>query len=203
MKILSFISGLLLVGLITYFGYYTASHSSFVIWFGVITAIIAPLAFEFILYPFRSKDKQLIKELSKVPQIEKLIKEASDNESKIKLLEQQKLDLDKLISYESKRRTLLAERNLYVIQGEEALRGIEKSNQNLTLLLSEKQQLPESLKSLQQEIENIESTDLAYTINGKKYVIKKKYFEFFPYYGNAVYEIFKATKVLMKIDKPK
>lgn len=203
MRILSFLFGLILIAAIVYCGYYSIEHPNFVAWFGVITAVISPVAFEFLLYPFRSKDKQMIKDLSKVPQIEKLLQEAKDNESKIELLEQQRKELDKLITYESKRRTLLAERALYITQGEEALAQIKKLDESLQLLTHEKQTLPDSLKELMGEIEKIESTDITYTLNGKTYTIRRKYFNWFPIYGNALFEIIKGGREIVNRHVPK
>jgi len=204
MKLISFILGALLVGLIAYLGYYTTTHSNFVIWFGVITALLAPLSFEFLLYPFRSKDKKLIKELSKVPQIENLIQEAKDSEAKVLLLEKQQKDLDKLISYESKRRTLLAERQIWILQAEESLKAIGKLDENIELLTSEKQNLPEHLKSLQENIKKIETEDISFTISGKNFTLKKKSFDSFPLYGKLLFEIIKLfERLFAKIENPK
>ena len=114
MKVLNFLIGLLLLVLIVYTGYYTTNNTNFVIWFGVITAILAPIALEFIFYPFKSKDKLLIKDLSRVPEIDKLIKEANNVEMKVQSLEKQKLELEKLISLEAYRRTLITEKEIYI-----------------------------------------------------------------------------------------
>jgi hypothetical protein len=80
MKLVSFLIGLILISVIVYFGYYTVSHPGFVVWFGVITAVVSPLAFEFLLIPFRSKDSRILKELSKVPQVQNLLQSAKDSE---------------------------------------------------------------------------------------------------------------------------
>jgi hypothetical protein len=195
MKFLSFFFGLALLGAIIYTGYYTVSHPGFVIWFGVTTAILAPLAFEFLLLPFRTKDNKLIKELSKVPQIEKLIKEAEDNELKVRLLEQQREELDKLISYESQRRSLLAEQQIFILQGEVALKGLESVNHSLEELTAEKHLLPESLQPLLLKIERGETADIPFTFNGKQYALKKRHFALFPAYGNLAYELVRIIVV--------
>jgi len=202
MKIISFLIGLLLIGVIVYAGYYAMAHPTFVIWFGVITAIISPFAFEFIISPFKSKEKEVIKKLSKVPQIEQLIKNAEDNESKIILLEKQRQELDKLIAYESQKKTLEAERGIYILQGEESIEKIKEINASLELLTKTKQELPDNLKPLMTEIEKIKSTDISYIIGDKKFTIKQRYFSWFPFYGNALFEIIKASnEMINKIDK--
>jgi hypothetical protein len=203
MKIISFIFGLVLIGVIIYFGFYTSTNPTFGIWFGVITAILAPLSFELLFTPFKSKDKTVLKELSKVPQIEKLIKEANDNESKIKLLEQQRIELDKLISFESRRRTLIAERNIYVLQGEVVLKNLTEINENLELLTSELQALPVTLQLLQKEIKKYGFNDIILTLFGKKYIFKKSNFDTFPIYGQLFFMLIKEFAKLDNIIKSK
>jgi hypothetical protein len=202
MRIFTFIFGLLLVAGIIYSGYYTITNSNFIVWFGIITAIVSPFAFECLITPFKSKDKKIMKELSKVPQIEQLIQNAKDNESKITLLEKQIRELDKLISYESQKKTLEAKRAIYILQGKESLSKINEINENLELLTETKQSLPDELKSLMKVIEEIESTDVIYQIRGKRLIFKQKYFSWFPFYGNLLFEIIRDGKRIMnKIDK--
>lgn len=87
MRIVSFTLGLICISSIIALGYYANINSWFVIWFGVVTAILSPLAFEFLLFPFRARNQNLINDLSRVPKIDLLIKEAKDNEGRIKILE--------------------------------------------------------------------------------------------------------------------
>jgi len=193
MKTLKFISGIILFFIIIYSGYYSTNNSKFVIWFGLITTILTPIAFYFILFPFKSKEKTLLKDLTRITQIEKLIEEANKTELKVQLLEKQKLDLEKLISFESHRRTLIAERNIYLYQGQTALNKIIEINENLELLTKERQALPEYLKSLQEEIRQKGVDDFIYVFRGKHYIVKKKNFEFIPIYGTLFYELFKSV----------
>lgn len=204
MKFIYFLIGLILLALIIYAGFYTTNHAGLVIWFGVLTAIAAPLAFEFLFFPFKSKDNDLVQKLSRVPEIEKLINKARTQEAKVKILEQQKLDLDTLISFESQRRTLLAERAIYVLQGEKALEELERINVNLDILTKNKHKMPDSMKSLLVLIEKIETSDIAYNFFGKRMVLKKKYVEFLPWYGNLLFEATKSiSNAIVKVNNPK
>jgi DNA-binding MarR family transcriptional regulator len=203
MKVLSFVVGLVLLGAIVYIGYYTSSHSNFVIWFGVSTAILAPLAFEFLFLPFKSQNSKLIKDLSKVPQIEKLIKEAEDNEQKVKLLEQQRAELDRLVSYESKRRALLAEKKIFIYQGEAALKGLNRVDQSLLDLTGEKESFPESLHPLMEKIKHGEPSDVPFTFNGKQHTLRKSDFDGLPGYGVLFFELAKViVRALDKMENP-
>jgi len=201
MKILSFFGGLLLIGSIVYAGYYTTNHLSFVIWFGVITAILAPLAFELIFFPFKYKEKSLIKDLSKVPKIELLIKEAKDSESKVRLLEEQRKDLDKLISYESHRKTLIAEKEIYSFQAKIALENLVKIDKSLETLTSEKQELPEHLQLLQKRIEQTGDNEVIFLFNDRNIILKKSNFEILPFYGTLIFEILKLITNITNNEK--
>lgn len=197
MRTFSFSLGLVLVAVIFYCGYYTNNHSEFVIWFGVVTALVSPLAFELLLFPFRSKDQELLKDLSKVPRIEALLKVAKDSEEKIALLEKQKEGLDILIAYESKRRALEAEKQIYLFQGKEALEGINRVNQGLELLTSEKHSLPPELEPLLNSQSESRET-IRYTINRIPYVLRRSSFGTFPLYGPMLFDILKAFENLVR-----
>lgn len=191
MKILLFLVGLASVLLIVYSGYYTVDHPNFVVWFGLITALGAPLAFELILYPFNSTDKNILKNFSKVTQIEALLQQAFESEEKVKNLEKKRSDLEQLIAFESKRRTLIAQREIYVMQGKEALLKIQELNTSLNTLLAEKQEIPVELQPLLEEMERMEATDIVYLLGNETFVLKKKYFDHLPLYGNALYNVIK------------
>lgn len=185
-----FLLSLLLFGVIVYAGYYTTDHIGFTIWFGVTTTIVAPFAFQLLLFSIQKRG-ELIEQLSKVPKIDELIEQAKNTEEKVQALQQQRRDLDKLIAFESKRRTLLAEREIFVMQGELALQGLEKVRIGLEEMTSEKEELPESIQKLLAVIQGIQSEDIVYKMGDKIFVVRKKYFEYFPFYGNVLFEIFK------------
>ncbi len=59
----------LLLG-VCYLGYLATHNSSFVVWFGLAAAIVVPIALGLIKHSFYRSDEELIKRLSKVPEIE-------------------------------------------------------------------------------------------------------------------------------------
>lgn len=202
MKILSFITGLTVVAGIVFAGYYSTDHSHFVVWFGVITALAAPLAFEFLSYPFKSRNNQILKDLSKVAQLESLIIKAKDTETRIRLLEEQQKDLDKLIAYESKRRSLIAEREIYILQGSEALTGLNRVNVDIEKLTSEKAELPAHLTKLADLVSGVKNEDdLSIPLGSKILLLKKRNFRG-SIYSELTFEILRLfLNLFLEIDK--
>lgn len=110
-KLLFFIIGLGLIAVVVFLGMKAAKNPSFVVWFGLSAAILAPIAFAVISYGFSTDERRLFKELAKVPEIDKLIKEAKTKEEKIALLEQERARLDEIIQVEARRQMLTAKQD--------------------------------------------------------------------------------------------
>lgn len=110
-KLLFFIIGLGLIAVVVFLGMKAAKNPSFVIWFGLSAAILVPAAFAVIGYGFRTEERLLFKELAKVPEIDKLIKEAKTKEEKIALLEQERSRLNEIIQVEARRQMLFAKQD--------------------------------------------------------------------------------------------
>jgi hypothetical protein len=193
MKIISFILGLALLAGIIWAGYYTVEHASFVIWFGVITAIVSPLSFELVYGPFRADTGKILKSLAKAAEVEKMIQQAEDTQTKIALLEAQQRDLDKLIAYESKRRTLVAEREIYVINGQQALNNIQKVDEQILLLTGEKLALPEHLQPLAAELDKPDQYIVGIELGNRKIFLRRSSFELVPLYGGLLFDLFRAV----------
>lgn len=200
-NIILFLLGLILIAGMVILGYYTTSNSSFVVWFGLIIAVISPIAFELLLLPFKYKDKKVITDLSKIPQIEALLNEAKNNESKVKLLELRIKELDSLISYESRRKTLIAERDLYINQGKLALKQVENINKSIELLTLEKEEIPNELKPLLDIIENVESNDIHCKVGHRTITIRQKHLESIPIYGPFTFSLLRTCMGFTKKHK--
>lgn len=110
-KVLFFAIGVMLLGVVVYLGIRTSQDTSFVVWFGLATAILAPTAFAVISYSFRTDKLQLFQELAKVPEIDSLINKAKTQEEKIALLEQERNSLNEIIQVEARRQTLISTRD--------------------------------------------------------------------------------------------
>jgi len=78
-RILSLIIGMSFIYLDIYLGINTTKNQSLIVWFGLASAILIPLAFALIGYTFSSKKQQILERLSKVSEVEKLRKEAESH----------------------------------------------------------------------------------------------------------------------------
>jgi hypothetical protein len=79
------ISALIATGLITgtvYLGIQSGKDNRFVIWFGLSSAIAAPVGIGLFSYAISSSDREIIQQLAKVPEIERLIQQAKTQEDK-------------------------------------------------------------------------------------------------------------------------
>lgn len=98
--------GLLLFAAVIYLGFLASSDSRFVIWFGLAAALLAPGGIALISYAVTARSRQTLSQLSKVPEIEKLINEAESQEEKVRLLEQERERLVEAIELESRKQAL-------------------------------------------------------------------------------------------------
>ena len=71
---------------VVYLGILSGKHAKFVVWFGIASAIAAPLGLSLLAYAVFRGDREVIEGLSKVPEIARLISEAKTQEERIRLL---------------------------------------------------------------------------------------------------------------------
>jgi NADH:ubiquinone oxidoreductase subunit K len=62
-----------LIGGTVYLGFQSLKDNRFVIWFGLACASAVPVGLNLFTYAFRRSDREIIQQLAKVPEIEKLI----------------------------------------------------------------------------------------------------------------------------------
>ncbi|WP_411875292.1 hypothetical protein [Vulcanococcus limneticus] len=106
-KAFSFILGIFLIGATILLGIQSGKDSRFVVWFGLASAIAAPLGLAQLASIFNRWDSEIITRLAKVPEIEKLMNEARTQEEKIQLLEDERLRLADIVRFESRRQAIL------------------------------------------------------------------------------------------------
>jgi len=94
----------LLAGTI-YLGIRSGEDSKFVVWFGIASAIAAPVGLASLGYAIGSSDGELIQRLAKVPEIEKLVEQAKTQEDKLRVLEAERARLAEIVRFESRRQS--------------------------------------------------------------------------------------------------
>lgn len=101
-KIISAIIGILLIGIVVYFGVKSGDNNKFIVPFGLVSALIAPMGLSALGYSIKKEDETLQK-LTKIPQIDELIEQAETEEEKIEHLKKEKEVLLDYIKNESNR----------------------------------------------------------------------------------------------------
>lgn len=140
MKKLFYIAiGLIFIGIVVFLGIKTTQDTSLVVWFGLASAIIAPIGLAMIGYGFRTDELKFYQDLSKVPEIGDLIEKAKTQEEQIALLEQERKKLTEIIQVEARRQTLLSTK--------------EKIENELNKTLKEYNATLEELKLIDEKIE--------------------------------------------------
>lgn len=106
-KVFSLIVGIFFIGASIHLGIQAGKDSRFVLWFGLASAIAAPLGLAQIATIFNRWDSEMIARLAKVPENERLVNEARTQEEKIQLLEEERLRLADIVRIESRRQAIL------------------------------------------------------------------------------------------------
>jgi len=107
MKVLSRLgAGFLAIALLSgvvYLGILSGRNNKLVVWFGIASAIVAPVGLALFSYAFSRSDHELIQRLAAVPEIERLMAEARTHEEKVRVLEAEEARLVEIIQLESRR----------------------------------------------------------------------------------------------------
>ncbi|MBD1811188.1 hypothetical protein NDA07_05410 [Microcoleus vaginatus DQ-U2] len=106
-KIISLLIATVLISGTVYLGIQSGKDNRFVIWFGIASAIAAPVGIGLFTYAFRGSDREIIQQLAKVPEIERLIEQAKTQEEKIQVLEAERSRLAEIVKIESRRQAAL------------------------------------------------------------------------------------------------
>lgn len=177
LRIVTFLLGSVAVGSVIWLGYQTAINQSpqLVAFFGIASAIAAPLGFILIGYAFQSNDQETIKRLAKVPEIERLINEAKSQEEKIRLLEQQKSQLTDIVMFEARMQTLTVRKESLEKEGIrvlDELRAIEEELYSLNARLNIDEAVKAELEQLHQRIEARQRGDIIFSLGRRSVIIE-------------------------------
>src|SRR5215216_1564855 len=110
--------GALLLGvgfavLVIWLGYGSVQDGAsplFILGFGLASVFLAPLGISAFTYAFRTRDQQeALERLTKIPQLQELYEQAETQEDKVRLLREERANLDEVVRLEARRQTLLAQ----------------------------------------------------------------------------------------------
>ena len=110
-KVFLLLTGIILIFSVVFLGIKSTENNTFVVLFGLACALIAPIGITCITSVFNVGNKETLKKLLKVPQIDELIQKAETQEEKIKLLEDERKQLSNIVKYETLKYAALERRN--------------------------------------------------------------------------------------------
>jgi hypothetical protein len=174
MKILALLLGVAAIGLVVWLGILTTNSQSkqLVAVFGIASAIIAPLGLALVGHAFRRNDGKVIERLAKVPEIEKLIIEASSQEERIRLLEKQKQQLTSIVLSEAKRQSLVTQKEALerdAVRVLNELQAIDLELSSITDAEGDNKDIVQEIQMLRERLAARQRGDLILTFGRKDY----------------------------------
>lgn len=110
-RFISAIIGMILIGIVIILGIKSADSNTYLIMFGVASAIVAPVGLSALGYSIKKEDAAL-KKLAMVPEIGSLIEKAETEKEKIKRLNRERIELINYIKIESQRTAFLERKKM-------------------------------------------------------------------------------------------
>ena len=133
-------TGVILIFLVVFLGIKSTENNTFVVLFGLACALIAPVGISCITSVFNVGNKETLKNLLKVPQIDELIQKAETQEEKIKLLEDERKQLSNIVKYETLKYAALERRKYLEDEAKNILEAYEKIEKEIEQLNLEKKE---------------------------------------------------------------
>lgn len=133
-------TGIILIFLVVFLGIKSTENNTFVVLFGLACALIAPVGISCITSVFNVGNKETLKKLLKVPQIDELIQKAETQEEKIKLLEDERKQLSNIVKYETLKYAALERRKYLEDEAKNILEEYEKIEKEIEQLNLEKKE---------------------------------------------------------------
>jgi len=185
----------LLAGVV-YLGILSGQDSKFVVWFGIASAIAAPIGVSLLAYAVRRSDSELIQRLAKVPEIGRMIEDAKTQEDKIRLLERERSRLAEIIRLESRRQAVsdrmeaLRQDAIRIIQEFESL---EKESRDLGEEIGQST-VSEEIRRLRERMRARERGDVVLTLGSRTYRIDRDIISALPISGDLLLAGFKLLE---------
>jgi hypothetical protein len=102
-RLLAAAIGLAILYAVVQLGIASGSNAKLVAWFGIASAIGAPVGLSLVGFAVAKSDRRLIERLAKVPEVERLITEAKTQEERVRILQEEQARLEEIIRLEARR----------------------------------------------------------------------------------------------------
>lgn len=189
-------AGLIATGLISgtvYLGISSGKDNRFVVWFGIASATAAPVGLALFSYAISRSNGEIIQQLAKVPEIEKLISQAKTQEEKIQVLEKERSRLAEIIKIESRRQATLDRINSLEHDAVRILTELENLDRELILIDEQIGVSPisEEIRLLRERVKASEDGDVILRLGSKVYRIDRDIIKALPFgIGNPLIAYF-------------
>lgn len=174
-RVFSGLAATALIGGTIFLGIKSGQDSRFVVWFGISSAVAAPLGLALLASLFNRSDSEVISRLAKVPEIEKLINEARTQEEKIQLLEEERMNLVEIVRVESARQATLDRIDSLERDATRILDELEFLEQEVATIdrHSEKSYASSEIRRLRERVKARRDSDVILRIGGRSYRIDR------------------------------
>ena len=194
-RVLSGLVATALIGGTIFLGIQSGQDSRFVVWFGISSAVAAPLGLALFASTFNRSDSEVISRLAKVPEIEKLINEARTQEEKIQLLEEERINLAEIVRVESARQAALDRIDSLERDATRILDELEFLEQEVATIdrYSEKSYASSEIRRLRERVKARKDSDVIVRIGGRSYRIDRDIIRATPF-GESLLAYFRIAE---------
>lgn len=163
------VAGAALAGVV-WLGFRSADDPSYVPWFGVASALLAPAGLQLLVNSLFGSDRESLRRLQKVPEISALVKQAESVDERLQLLREEQKRLDEIVRYEAERKSLTARRDQIAKEAAQIIEEMDAIEKRLSYLNMEVKDsaAAEHLQRLNERIEAMRSGEPIITIGGRQ-----------------------------------
>lgn len=160
---------------VVYLGFLSGQNPAFVVWFGIASAVLAPVGLALAGYALTPGDHDVIQRLARVPEIERLVKEAKTVEEKIRLLEAERARLADVVQLEGRRQAIKDRRDSLEHDAVRALDELKALDEEERLLGEKIHESPghNAIQELHERLKARQSQDPVFRIGSRIYRIHR------------------------------
>ena len=182
------------MALVIWLGFHASEDNSFILWFGLASALVAPVGLGLVGYAFFGSDREDLQMLAKVPEIRELMEKAESEEERIHILEKEREQLDIIVRYEAEKMALESRKRSLEVDAVRILNeldSIDEQSRELDLIPSS-DAIVEEIQRLRDRLEANLKGDIVIRFRKGDFIIRRSYVDQFPYFGDMLYQSLKT-----------
>lgn len=166
-----------------YLGVLSGREAKYIVWFGIASALGAPVGLSLLGYVLRRSDDDLIQRLAKVPEIERLVAEAETREEKVRVLEAQRAQLAEVIRLESRRQAALDRIDSLERDGLRIVQELDSLTEELRVLghTAEKSIAHDEIERLRERVRARNRGDVVLRLGSRVYYVNREIIKALPF----------------------